>query len=879
MKSNYLSFKGLEALLEDLKHHYPQYINIETIGVSWEQRPLYAVTVCDPEKDPSQQPGLLIQGTIHAREWIGIELLSYFLQYVTSRLDFDPKIRELLQTTTLYVIPCVNPDGFEYSRKHYSFWRKNRRDNGDGTFGVDLNRNFPVFFRPSSDTASNTYGGPEPLSEPEAKALAQFVDAHPNIRIALDYHSQGNVFFPAHRGRHEAEVESTDLNTLCADMAKKIFQVTERRYGIHRGRPPSNMVHGSAREYYFSRGILSTVIEVGSRNIPDYLKVMRQSILEHIPALLEAWNTTRAHGSSAPPRPELFNPTRVSHDYVQVAWEYPSDRNVVFEIYRSEQHKFSADASTLITETKSNRFFDQPLKSNRLYFYQIRARDLQSGVRGPFAPQIKIRTRTSPGTRFTILTTEPGMAGSAFEHFEKATSDYYGKFSIFVGASKVHGRLLGGVVFDTGSLPTGASLEHAQFSIYPMNRVDATIEDFGEWRFSLIHLKSPNEIYSYDKLLNAEVLAKSAAIQSDEMTQGIWHQWEFEKSDLKALEKEATHGFLAVRIEGPEDIPAGETSQVIQFDIGDGPFGGGINFRPNLALAYQPSATKIIIQPYELKSVSPNEISHGSLMVGFDDSGSKQYGSLSFSLSEIPPQSEITKATLVLKNFSVLMEQHDLRFSVEAIGHKVARYQDFKGRDKQLIIGYEVSDEALLEENEHLFHFDADGLRYLRQLSEKDDTLELVVRATSPDSRGIPDTRINWGRSSKDVEIRLSCVPDKSLSESQLCSQLIAERTPTSTVVSWETDIANMLVQITRNRFHEPLVPTDGVHIYSGTGNVCEDLTSCPTLSTWYSIFLVDEFGHWKFLRSTQSLPDDSAEARTYQAPSDDQFEIFPAIQ
>ena len=119
-----------------------------------------------------------------------------------------------------------------------------------------------------------------------------------------------------------------------------------------------------------------------------------------------------------------------------------------------------------------------------------------------------------------------------------------------------------------------------------------------------------------------------------------------------------------------------------------------------------------------------------------------------------------------------------------------------------------------------------------------------MVRATSPDSRGIPDTRINWGRSSKDVEIRLSFIPNKSLSESQLCSQLIAERTPTSTLISWETNTANMLVQITRNRFHEPLVPTDGVHIYSGTGNVCENLTSCHTLSTWYSIFLVDQFGH-----------------------------------
>jgi len=99
----------------------------------------------------------------------------------------------------LYIVPCLNPDGFEYSREHFSFWRKNRRDNGDGTFGVDLNRNFSIGFKKSKNRSSNIYGGPYPFSEPETRAIKNFVDSHENITIALDYHSQGNVFFPAHK--------------------------------------------------------------------------------------------------------------------------------------------------------------------------------------------------------------------------------------------------------------------------------------------------------------------------------------------------------------------------------------------------------------------------------------------------------------------------------------------------------------------------------------------------------------------------------------------------------------------------------------------------------------------------------------------------------
>ena len=39
-------------------------------------------------------------------------------------------------------IPVVNPDGLAFSWGVDRFWRKNRRDNNDSSFGVDLNRNF-----------------------------------------------------------------------------------------------------------------------------------------------------------------------------------------------------------------------------------------------------------------------------------------------------------------------------------------------------------------------------------------------------------------------------------------------------------------------------------------------------------------------------------------------------------------------------------------------------------------------------------------------------------------------------------------------------------------------------------------------------------------
>jgi len=71
-------------------------------------------------------------------------------------------------------------------------------------------------------------------------------------------------------------------------MAEEIRKVSDREYGIHQGKPPAKLIGGSGREFYYSKGIIATVVEVGTRNISDYLDDMREHIREHIPALLVA---------------------------------------------------------------------------------------------------------------------------------------------------------------------------------------------------------------------------------------------------------------------------------------------------------------------------------------------------------------------------------------------------------------------------------------------------------------------------------------------------------------------------------------------------------------------------------------------------------------
>ena len=326
MKQLYRSYEESTKIFQDYEKQFPEFFSLESIGQTWEKRDINLITISKDIKNAGSKPALFFTGTIHAREWIGHELAIEFTKYILDNLEHDLNLQTFLENSTIYMVPCANPDGYEYSKKHFSLWRKNRRANADGTFGVDLNRNFPIGYVSGTKPESNVYGGPNPFSEPETRALRDFVESHENITIALDYHSQGNVFFPAHDFRHEDAIDTTDINILCANMAESIRKVSHREYGIHQGKPPAKLISGSGREFYHSRGILATVVEVGTRNISDYMGDMNEHVREHISALLSALEFVPNYGKKPTlQRVNSFEVSEIGSSHVTLKWDYKQD--------------------------------------------------------------------------------------------------------------------------------------------------------------------------------------------------------------------------------------------------------------------------------------------------------------------------------------------------------------------------------------------------------------------------------------------------------------------------------------------------------------------------------------------------------------------------
>jgi len=77
-------------------------------------------------------------------------------------------------------------------------WRKNRRNNGGGSWGVDLNRNYPYEwgydnYGSSPDPNSTVYRGTGPASEPETTAMVAFISGR-QFNTALTVHTYGNIW-------------------------------------------------------------------------------------------------------------------------------------------------------------------------------------------------------------------------------------------------------------------------------------------------------------------------------------------------------------------------------------------------------------------------------------------------------------------------------------------------------------------------------------------------------------------------------------------------------------------------------------------------------------------------------------------------------------
>jgi murein tripeptide amidase MpaA len=205
----YFTYSEMLAKMQALQTSYPTLFKVISIGTSAEGRIIYGVKISDNVQEDEDEAEVLYTALQHAREAIGGTSMIFFMQFLAENYNNDAKVRTLLDNREIFIIPCVNPDGYEYNYDGVDnpasgggLWRKNRRLIAGSTYGVDLNRNYGVDWGNcagattscgSSLPSADTYFGPSKFSEPETQAIRDFVYSR-NFTAAIDQHCFGPYF-------------------------------------------------------------------------------------------------------------------------------------------------------------------------------------------------------------------------------------------------------------------------------------------------------------------------------------------------------------------------------------------------------------------------------------------------------------------------------------------------------------------------------------------------------------------------------------------------------------------------------------------------------------------------------------------------------------
>ena len=241
----YYTYDDLTDLLSLLQTQYPGIFSYSSLTKTYQGRDVWLVKISDNVLMNESEPQILFMGGVHGNEKPGFQAVIYSLKSIVENSttpfvneSFTLRIRQIINSTELFFIPMVNPDGIEAST------RKNCRPNNcffgqKKLCGVDINRNYDynwedvsshpiryiilprsleqlrillsgdtnnyLFERtavrfPITDFGSffglGFYRGPSAFSENESTAVREFIKKH-HVTISVDYHSHGEkIHYP-----------------------------------------------------------------------------------------------------------------------------------------------------------------------------------------------------------------------------------------------------------------------------------------------------------------------------------------------------------------------------------------------------------------------------------------------------------------------------------------------------------------------------------------------------------------------------------------------------------------------------------------------------------------------------------------------------------
>lgn len=140
-------YAELEDQLKQMNAAYGDITTLYPIGHTWMERSLWCIEITNKAIPEAEKTGVAVFGNIHGGERESASAAMYFAWWLTEN-SASERVAAILDNYTVYVIPVINPDGYEQSFVYNT--RQNMRP-------VDANGNNIAFSDPYTDIDGDGY--------------------------------------------------------------------------------------------------------------------------------------------------------------------------------------------------------------------------------------------------------------------------------------------------------------------------------------------------------------------------------------------------------------------------------------------------------------------------------------------------------------------------------------------------------------------------------------------------------------------------------------------------------------------------------------------------------------------------------------------------
>jgi carboxypeptidase D len=119
--SQYHNYEEITNLFRDLNSTYPHLARLHSIGKSVQNRSLWVLEISENVSNRSLgEPMFKYVANMHGDETVGRELMVFLAQYLLKNYGLDARVTNLVNTTDIFLMPSLNPDGYESSQVRIS---------------------------------------------------------------------------------------------------------------------------------------------------------------------------------------------------------------------------------------------------------------------------------------------------------------------------------------------------------------------------------------------------------------------------------------------------------------------------------------------------------------------------------------------------------------------------------------------------------------------------------------------------------------------------------------------------------------------------------------------------------------------------------------